>query len=65
MNPVCSIQPAHQGQALRVAMQTLTCCLDSAEVHHEIKAILLVKQQTRKPNLKTGTKILGLTSPFL
>jgi hypothetical protein len=61
MNPVCAIQVAYQGQALRVATRTLTCYLDYAEVNHEIKVVLFVKQQTQNPNLKTGAEILGLT----
>ncbi len=61
MNPNYLSQSTSQGQALRVALQTLTCCLASAVVSHEIKEILFVGQQTRNPNLKTGAKILGLT----
>ena len=61
MNPNYLSQATSQGQALRVALQTLTCRLASVALSHEIKEILFVGQQTRNPNLKTGAEILGLT----
>ena len=36
MKGLCSIHTTYQGQALRVASQTLTSCVDYADANHEI-----------------------------